>query len=206
MGLSNGFGAAGAAGAAGGGPPSPHGATHQPGGSDPLGPLAGQSFFASTAPATVVDGSVWVPSDASDDLRGEWLVWHSWRNGGSGRWVGQEFFIGFGSDSADGSYLEIAGGPGPSSDLAFLCKKDMVILGVVATRSNDGPATKTISVVADKNTTSPLHQFSASKGATYKSGELDIPLSADQLLGVWVASAGDPCRIGVSIRVAFRRG
>jgi len=204
MGLSNGF-IPGAAGGAGGGPPAVHGTTHQPGSTDPLGPMAGQSFYAATAPTSVVDGSVWMPSGVSDPLRGEWLVYHTWRNSGSGRWVGPPRTIVFGADSTDGTYLEIVGS-GPSADIAFLCRTDMVITGVSATRSNDGPASKGIDIVVDKNIVSPVYQFTASKGTTFKSTPLDIAVSANSIIGVRSVAAGDPCRISVQVIVAVRSG
>jgi len=201
MGLSNGFGAA--AGAAGG-PPASHGTTHQPNGTDPLGPLAGQSFDSVTEPVFKIDGSVWVPSGTGDVLRGEWLVWHSWRNSGSGRWLGHIFEIAFGSDAADGTFLELVR-TGPSADIAYVCRKDMVILGVAAARSNDGPTSKTIDLVIDGNIGSPTYQFNASRGTTFSSAELDYPINAGQLLGVRATATGEACRIAVQVKVAARR-
>ena len=200
MGLSNGFAPAGA----GGGPPAIHGPTHQPAGTDPMGALAGQTFESIIAPALKVDGSVWVPSGVADTLRGEWLIWHSWRNSGSGRWVGSAIEIPFGSDAADGSFLEIAR-TSPSTDIAYVCRKDMVILGVASARSNDGPATKTIELIIDGNIMSPTYQFSASKGTTFSSAELDYPINNGQMLGVRASAVGDPCRISVQIKIAVRR-
>lgn len=201
MGLSNGFAPAGA----GGGPPASHGTTHQPGSTDPLGPLAGQTFYSQLPPSPVVDGSVWVPSGLADALRGEFLVWHSWRNSGSGRWVGPKTEMVFGSNAADGSYLELAG-TDPSSDIGFLCRKDMLIVGINAARALGGPLTKLIKVVADNNISFPIYSFSVSAGTTYQSAELDLPLSASQLLGVFADSGGDPCRISVQLLLCLRRG
>jgi hypothetical protein len=140
-----------------------------------------------------------------DDLRGKWMVYHSWRNSGSGRWVGPVQIVVFGHDAADGTYLEIIGS-GPSADIAFLCRTDMVITGVECTRSNDGPASKDIQVIVNKNIGSPAYQFTAAKGTTFKSADLDLPVTANQLIGVRADAAGDPCRLSVQVQVAPRRG